>query len=282
MRYLSLVCLYLVLFSCTEDVEVSWVKVEGDHFHFGDDKGKENESPAVPIKVKDFYLTETEITVAQFSVFVNETGYVTTAEKKGTSLLFQNGAWIAIDGVSWNNPMGQKEGVENLLDHPVTHLSYADMMAFCKWSGGRLPSEVELEFAMKQGGTTKMNIWTGDFPSRNDAADGFVETNPVKHYKPNDIGLYGLHGNVWEQCADIYHFEIHDKLAFDKKRSQKAYKGQGFDIGNNDNAQEFHVIKGGSFLCHKSYCAGYRASARQKMDQNETYGHIGFRVAKDK
>ena len=126
-----------------------------------------------------------------------------------------------------------------------------------------------------------MNIWSGDFPDMNDGADGWKFLAPVRSAEKDKMGLFHLKGNVWEWCEDIYHFEIHDKLAFKKKRSQKAYIEQGYDIGNNENAQDYRVIKGGSYLCHKSYCAGYRPEARQKAKFNETFAHIGFRIVKD-
>ena len=269
----------VLFFSCSEVDKINWVKIKGSDFQFGDNEGKENEQPSVPIKMNDFYLMDTEVTIAQFSKFIKETNYITSAQKNDSSMIFIDGAWHLEQGVNWRSPI--QNGFSEMSDHPVTHLTYADMLAYCNWIGGRLPSEVELEFAMKIGGETEMNTWTGDFPDNNSASDGFKETNPVKSYQADQNGVYGLRGNVWEQCADIYHFEIHDKLAFNKKRSQKAYDSQGFDIGNNEDAQDYHVIKGGSFLCHKSYCAGYRVSARQKVNKNESYSHIGFRVAKD-
>lgn len=272
----------LTLFSCTQKEEFQkFILVEANEFNFGNDEGNENESPSVPIKMKSFYLSETEVSVEQFMNFVKATNYITEAEIKGESAVFVDTSWQLVREASWKSPFGKNANFEEIKNLPVVHVTFADAKAYCDWVGGRLPSEVELEYALKQSAQKKMNIWSGDFPSYNDSEDGFKTYAPVKDTAFYDGTFYHLKGNVWEWTADIYHYEIHDKLAFQKKRYQGAYKGSGFNLEDQTNANLYHVIKGGSYLCNKCYCAGYRPEARQKARKDESFSHVGFRVAKD-
>lgn len=259
-----------------------FIKVDKGEFLFGSNEGNENESPEVPIKMKSFYLSQAEISIGQFNEFVKETGYKTSAEVNGESAVFIDSAWQMVPKANWFQPEGRPVELESIKDKPVTHVSVADAKAYCKWIGARLPSEIELEYVLKQSKQAKMNIWSGNFPSNNDGEDGFENTAPVTAPEFYDGSFYHLKGNVWEWTEDVYHFEIHDKLAFKKKRKQIAYTGAGYNLEDIQNADSYQVIKGGSYLCNKCYCSGYRPEARQKAKREETFSHIGFRVAKDK
>ena len=141
--------------------------------------------------------------------------------------------------------------------HPVVHVSLSDARAYCAWRGGRLPTEGEWEFAARGGlegrtfpwgdelepdGVHRMNVWQGRFPGTNEMGDGFYGTAPVDAYEPNGYGLFNTTGNVWE------------------------WTGGG-------------VQKGGSYLCHASYCGRYRVAARQLVSADSTAGNVGFRCA---
>lgn len=193
---------------------------------------------------------------------------------------------------SWQHPEGPGSNLEGREDHPVVHVSHEDAMAYCAWAGKRLPTEAEWEFAARAGldrkihvwgdepvDSSRANIWQGEFPFRNSAEDGFAATAPVGSFLPNGYGLYDMAGNVWEWCDDHYHP--------DEYRRRVAMSGPGTVIlnprGLNDNAPGARfVMRGGSYLCHDSYCASYRPSARMAATGDTSLGHVGFRCVMTK
>ncbi len=120
----------------------------------------------------------------------------------------------------WRQPNGPGSSIKDKLEYPAVHISYNDAKAYCKWRDMRLPTETEWDYAargglhqqefpwggdlMDSGTLWRMNIWQGDFPKANDAADGFASVCPADAYEPNAYGLYNMLGNVWEWCATKY------------------------------------------------------------------------------
>ena len=257
----------------------------------------DGESPLKKKKVKPFRIGVSAVTNKEFAEFVEETGYITDAERFGWSFVFwsqvaENGHgkfsvsgaewWKKVDGANWRNVLGNKDWNLSLhLDHPVVHVSWNDSSAYAKWAGGRLPTELEWEHAARAGlgdvpypwgnsepndsDTFPCNIWQGDFPISNTAADGWATTAPVKSFEPNAYGLYNMVGNVWEWTVNSYHVS-----------SLKKQVRQRLDV-----MRGFKVLKGGSFLCHKSYCFRYRIAARTGNSPDSTTSHQGFRVVWD-
>ncbi len=307
------------------------VWIPGGDFQMGSNSeiGWQDERPAHQVRVSGFFLDETEVTNAQFAKFVEETGYVTTAEKApaleeimsqvppGTpppdekvlvaaSMVFSppkskvplddfSQWWQWVAGADWRHPEGPESSIQGRENHPVVHVSWYDAEAYAKWAGKRLPTEAEWEFAARGGlksqdftwGTKPpsdnlimANIWQGEFPQNNTAIDGFAATAPVKSFPTNGYGLYDMAGNVWEWCGDWYDRELHPRLAaeelvVDPKGPEKT----------NDPQQPFaqlRVQKGGSFLCHESYCLRYRPSARHGGAPDTGMSHVGFRCAMDR
>ncbi|MGI9426822.1 MAG: formylglycine-generating enzyme family protein, partial [Hyphomicrobiaceae bacterium] len=117
------------------------------------------------------------------------------------------------------------------------------------------------------GGQHQCNIWQGEFPSHNTGEDGYVGTAPVDSFSPNAFGLYNMVGNAWEWCSDWFHPSYHATATFDNPK--------GPTRGEN------RVMRGGSYLCHASYCFRYRVSARSSAPPDSGTGHVGFRVARD-
>ncbi len=257
----------------------------------------DGEEPLRQTKIKPFLMSETTITNAQFYQFIQETGYKTTAEEWGWSFVFHSQVpesvdpTLGIDGLEWwrqvyganwrdlNGPGTQEKSWHP--DHPVVQVSYHDAMAFAQWAAGRLPTEAEWEHAARGGlgdvkypwgddeptDTTNLNCnnWQGVFPDSNTEADGYFTTAPAKSFEPNRYGLYNMVGNVWEWTRTPFTIKS-------QKREVKARLAglKGYMVG-----------KGGSFLCHKSYCYRYRIAARSPQDKTSTTPHQGFRLVWD-
>lgn len=251
----------------------------------------DGEEPIRTISISSFRIAACAVSNVQFQEFVNATGHVSMAETFGWSFVFNSqdaslevpGSWWAkVDGACWHSPKGPGSNLIGFEDHPVTHVSWHDAAAFADWAGGRLPTEAEWEFAGRGGldqkrypwgdaspmDTYRCNIWRGAFPHENTAADGYSGTCPVNAFKPNRFGLYNMVGNTWEWTADWFSRDYH-ALSGITRDPKGPPMGEG------------RVLKGGSHLCHKSYCARYQLSARSASSPDMTTGHIGFRVAFD-
>ncbi|MGI5157283.1 formylglycine-generating enzyme family protein [Microbispora sp. CA-102843] len=275
--------------------------LDGGAFRMGTDDSEgfpsDGEGPVRTVTLRPFRLARTAVTNAQFAAFVKATGYITDAERFGWSYVFHLLAtanarrrapspagtpwWLAIDGAAWHAPEGPDSTITGRQDHPVVHVSWDDAHAYCAWAGGRLPTEAEWEYAARGGldqarypwgdeltprGQHRCNIWQGRFPTHNTREDGHLGTAPVKTYRPNGYGLFNMVGNVWEWCADWF---ATDHLA------RPLEDPQGPETGTA------RVMRGGSYLCHDSYCNRYRVAARSANTPDSSSGNIGFRLAAD-
>ena len=283
MIYRLLIVLTLLLCSCQSHEEtIEWVTIPAGEFTFGSNEGRDNESPEVLTLIETFKISKSEVSNKQFAQFVSETNYTTQAEKNSKGSFTFDKSWKINPQANWRTPNGLNDSYKSILDHPVVHVTINDALAYCKWANCRLPSEIEWEYAANIGSKKDetFNIWSGDFPQKNNANDGYLTTAPNNAYKENSFGLLNMKGNVWEICSDIYHHDIHEKRELSLVKS--PYQGPQYNpIKEIDDTDTNYVMKGGSFLCHSSYCAGYRPEARQSVSQNESYSHIGFRVAKN-
>lgn len=254
------------------------------------------EGPLVKKRVRHLWWERGAISIGQFKAFVQATGYVTVAEQFGWTFVFHThlpgGAvgtlgidglewWRRIDGANWAYPVGP-DGPEAHADMPATHIAHTDATAFASWAGGRLPKEAEWEHAARGGledvrypwgdaepddtGFQPCNIWQGEFPSHDTGADGYAGPAPVISFDPNGYGLYQMVGNVWEWTAD----------PFRVRSSTKAARAL------NAQARGQRLLKGGSFLCHRSYCHRYRIAARSGNTPESTSAHTGFRIVYDR
>ena len=248
-------------------------------------------------RINAFEITETVVTNQSFADFVKNTGFVTDAERFGWSFVFWSDVpksigtsqgvagsewWRRIDGANWQNINGPgSQETAWHADHPVTQVSWHDAKAYADWIGGRLPTEVEWEHAARGGlgdvpypwGTREpddkeflpCNIWQGEFPYKNTCKDRYATTAPGQSFEPNGYGLYNVVGNVWEWTSDRYRIQSLKKAAKEREKSMKGYR----------------VAKGGSFLCHRSYCWRYRIPARSGNSPDSSTTHMGFRVVFD-
>lgn len=282
------------------DLNIETVAIPGGKTILGtNDPGipDDGENPQRTARLKQFRIATTTTTNAQFKQFVDATGYITEAERYGWSFVFWEQVpehvgptqgvvgvewWRRVDGANWRDINGPETKAEAWQpDHPVVQVSWNDAQAFASWAGGRLPTEAEWEHAARGGlGAVKFpwgeqepndtdyqpcNIWQGDFPNTNKALDGFKTTAPAKHYEPNGYGLYNLVGNVWEWTSDTYRIKSLKKHVKERLAGMKGYK----------------LSKGGSFLCHKSYCYRYRIAARTGNSPDSATTHHGFRLVWD-
>jgi formylglycine-generating enzyme required for sulfatase activity len=258
----------------------------------------DGESPLRKQTVREFLIDNQAVSNERFQDFVDATHYLTDAERIGWSYVFFDHLpnnedssdtlgvaaanwWRQVYGANWKliNGPGSEDAWQ--ADHPAVHISHNDALTFAKWNQGRLPIEAEWEYAARGGkgdvlfpwgddepdDTTfqPCNIWQGNFPHHNSAADGYCATAPVDAYKPNGYGLYNMVGNTWEWTAGPYTVRAQHKEARKHAARMKGTK----------------VLKGGSFLCHKSYCYRYRIAARTGSTPDSTTSHIGFRLVYD-
>lgn len=255
----------------------------------------DGEGPVRSVELGSFYIDPYPVTNAQFAEFVDKTGYRTDAERFGWSFVFWmhlpedrfhnlvTGTvaaapwWCNVPNAYWRQPEGPGSSIEDRLNHPVVHASWNDAIAYAGWAGKVLPTEAQWEFAARGGLEQKLypwgdelmpqgrhlcNIWQGEFPRYNSLEDGFSGTCPVDTFPPNGHGIYSVAGNVWEWCADWF-------------TTESAVR-QGFHpIGADEGTTK--VMKGGSFLCHASYCNRYRVAARTSNTPDSSTSNIGFR-----
>lgn len=277
------------------------VDVPATTFRMGDDSvwayAGDGEGPVHDVDLDAYRIDRFTATNAAFGRFVDGTGWVTDAERFGWSFVFGGllpgdfpdtrgvvGAewWRQVFGADWRHPEGPQSDLVGRGDHPVVHVSWLDAVAYCRWTATRLPTEAEWERAarggregtafpwgddLEPGGEHRMNVFQGSFPASNTGADGYLATAPVDAFPPNDLGLHNVTGNVWEWCAD--------RFAIDAYQHHAAHDPRGPDRG------EQRVQRGGSYLCHLSYCRRYRVSARYGSQPDSSTGNAGFRVAAD-
>lgn len=259
---------------------------------------QDGEGPVRPIALDAFALDTYPVTNDYFRSFIEATGHRTEAERFGWSFVFRGHIpsarfrqlvedtvaaapwWCKVPGAKWNTPEGPGSNLAGRGNHPVVHVSWNDCAAFAQWCGKRLPTEAEWEYAARGGLEQKLypwgdklrpdgkhlcNIWQGEFPIHDTAEDGYAGTCPVDAFPPNGFGLYSMTGNVWEWCADWFDAEFH------RTGDRNSPTGPPSGITR--------VMKGGSFLCHKSYCNRYRVAARTSNTPDSSTSNIGFRCA---
>ena len=277
--------------------------LDGGTFSMGDDSQQaypgDGESPARPVQVSPLAIGETLVTNAQFAEFVAASSHVTDAERFGWSFVFGGLLpddfpdtravaaapwWRQVYEADWRRPEGPHSDIADRADHPAVHVSWNDAVAYTRWAGARLPTEAEWEYAARAGTTSTYpwgddlepdgrpmaNVWQGSFPDDNTLDDGWMATNPVTAFPTNDFGLRDAIGNVWEWTTDWFST---DRWA--------AEDGAGPIVDPTGAAEgTHHVMKGGSYLCHASYCRRYRPAARLANAPDSSAGNIGFRIAR--
>lgn len=257
----------------------------------------DGEGPAHEILLSPFAISRFAVTNRQFAAFVATTGHRSDAEVFGWSFVFggllpddfpptravaEAPWWRQVEGADWSHPEGPQSTWEDRPDHPVVHVSWKDAEAFCAWSGTRLPTEAEWEYAarggatglrfpwggeLEPGGEHRMNVFQGEFPAHNSGDDGYLGTAPVAAFPANGFGLLNVTGNVWEWTADWFDPRYYLRSPREDPRCEEATGLRG--------------MRGGSYLCHASYCNRYRVDSRSGNSPDASTGNLGFRVARD-
>jgi sulfatase modifying factor 1 len=275
------------------------IKLDGGPFLMGtedtDAVPQDGEGPIRECQIDPFYLDRHTVTNAQFEEFIAASAYVTEAERFGWSFVFyppDRGLdlqhvpglnwWRRVDAALWSHPEGPDSTTDGRENYPAVHISWNDAAAYAEWAGKRLPTEAEWEFAARggliqkrfpwgdeltPGGKYLCNIWQGDFPNFNTAEDGYEATAPVDAYPANGFGLQVITGNTWEWCADWFSPDYH----LYGTRINPVGPAQG----------NTRSMRGGSYLCHTSYCNRYRVAARTSNTPDSATTNIGFRCARD-
>ncbi len=309
------------------------VWIPSSEFMMGSDAdyARADERPAHRVRVDGFWMDVTEVTNAQFLKFVEATQYKTVAERavdweslrkqcppgtpKPPDELLQPGSlvftppsqavrldnpgqwWQWVNGANWRHPEGPASDLVGKLQHPVVHVAYEDVLAYCVWSHKRLPTEAEWECAARGGLSQKQfvwgdealdakraNVWQGEFPHANSQEDGYPRTSPVKSYGANAFGLFDMAGNVWEWTSDLYRADTYAQQVASTDASKVVINPIGPSKSvdpRNPEAPESRVHRGGSYLCHASYCSSYRPSARMSCTPDTGLEHLGFRCVQD-
>lgn len=281
------------------------VKLDGGTFTMGtdDDVGfpEDGEGPPRDVTLDPFYIDQSCVSNLDFLEFVRDADYTTDAERFGWSFVFRHlvptedtqsiiqnvseaSWWVAVKGANWLRPYGPSSNIfenKELLKHPVTHVSWNDAAAYADWAGKRLPTEAEWEYAARGGlsgkrypwgdeltpnGKHRCNIWQGDFPNKNLCEDGYFGTAPVNEFESNGYDLYNITGNVWEWCSDWFSPDYHTTSDYQNNNPTGPADGTN------------RVTRGGSYLCHRSWCNRYRVAARSKNSPESATGNIGFRT----
>lgn len=258
---------------------------------------QDGEGPEREVTLAPYRIDQTTVTNHEFASFVAATGYVTESERFGWSAVFDNDPakvlansragsqlpwWHRVEGVSWKHPEGKGSTIDDRLDHPVVQVSWNDAAAYAAWAGGRLPTEAEWEHAARGGSDRRRfpwgdeepsdtnvycNIWQGSFPAQDIGTDGYTGTAPARSFAPNPLGLYCMSGNVWEWTRDAFRIRSMSKAASLRNKAARQLSEK--------------VLKGGSYLCHISYCYRYRIAARRAMTPDSAGSNTGFRLVYD-
>ncbi|UNK72643.1 formylglycine-generating enzyme family protein [Microbacterium sp. H1-D42] len=294
------------------------IEIPGGTFQMGSDEFYPDERPVHERRVESFRIDRFAVTNADYAAFVDETGYVTVAERPLDAAAYPGVAtedlvpgamvftptkgpvdlrdwrqwWRWEPGAHWRAPFGRTSSIDSSMDHPVVHIAYDDAVAYAEWAGGRLPSEVEYEYAARggvdgarfawgeeayPGGRALANSWLGRFPYDNRGVGG---TAPVGSYPENGYGLYDMIGNTWEWTTDYYSPRHVVPLA----QTVDAGKRQNLlAVASAREGEQIprRVLKGGSFLCSPDYCLRFRPAARSPQAEDTGMSHVGFRLASD-
>jgi formylglycine-generating enzyme required for sulfatase activity len=298
------------------------VELPGGEFSMGsDNEAMKDARPWHRVRLSPFAIQRTPVTNDQFAAFVRSTRYVTVAERTPRAEDFPGAPpenlvagsvvftpptkpvplndhfqwWSYAKGASWRHPSGPDSDLKGRGRHPVVQVAWEDADAYCRWAGGRLPTEAVFEYAARGGlerqryawgdtfqpkGRIMANIWQGHFPDENSAADGYEGTSPVGTFPANGYGLYDMAGNVWEWCSDWYRDDAY--AAPGDKPAALDPQGPATSRDPAEPGVVKRVMRGGSYLCTDQYCSRYEVGSRGKGAVDTGTNHLGFRCVESR
>jgi sulfatase modifying factor 1 len=248
----------------------TFVRIAGGAYRVG--KADRLDNPVRKITLRPFEICNLETTNDEWSAFIQATGYVTDAERLHNAMVFEPGLpefrWIRDPTASWRYPNGKTRGdLTGKGNHPVTSISYADALAYCKWARVRLPTLNEWEVACRGGTTTDYffgskptgigkyaNIWHLPDHLKPDTSDGYLYTSPVGSFAPNPLGLYDIYGNVFEFCSGSV---------------------------PSDKGRNVAHARGGSWWCSTHACCFFNSADIGRVNPHASFSNQGFRVVRD-
>jgi formylglycine-generating enzyme len=294
------------------------VSIPGGEFSMGSDEPQFPDArPWHRVHVDGFHIDKTAVTNADYAAFVRATGYVTVAERVPNAKEYPGASpeklvagsvvfappetavelnnqyqwWDFVKGANWKHPEGPQSELRGRENHPVVQVAYDDVVAYCSWAGGRLPTEAEFEYAARGGMERKRYAWgdefrpsgrfmantfQGHFPDNNTAEDGYISTSPVGSFPANSYGLYDMAGNVWEWTSDWYRPDYYQTLAATGTVAQNP-RGPSDSFDPGEPGIPKRVQRGGSYLCTDQYCSRYSVGARGRGAPDTGTNHVGFR-----
>jgi formylglycine-generating enzyme required for sulfatase activity len=285
------------------------VQLPGGTFRMGSDRFYPEEAPVRDASVDGFWIDRHPVTVAEFRRFVNETGYVTSAEEAPVaedypdadpellvpgSLVFRKTDgpvplsdvrtwWEWTPGAAWRHPDGPESTVGGRERHPVTHVTHADATAYARWAGKLLPTEAEWEYAARGGLEGAIFTWGDEF-----APKGRMMANTWQ----GEFPWQNLLLDRYEATSPVETYPPNGYGLYDMAGNVWEWTDDWFSVPNGDGPsccaprdpragpeERFprRVMKGGSHLCAPNYCLRYRPAARQGEAIDTSTGHIGFR-----
>lgn len=295
---------------------VRMVLIKGGSFKMGSNS-YEDAQPIHEVELNSFYMDEHEVTNRQFAAFVNETGYVTVAERPldpnefpgvdpqmlvpGSAVFIGSAVTSNLDnhlqwwdykpGASWRHPEGRNSSIEGREGHPVTQVAWEDAAAYARWAGKRLPTEAEWEYAAKANIHQDEEYYWGNEKLENDKWLANIYQGKFPSFNSKEDGF--------ESTSPVKSFPANAFGLYDMEGNvwewcadyyRPDYYGKSSSNnpkGPNDSydPQEPGLVKraqrGGSFLCNDEYCQRYKAGARGKGEVNSPTNNVGFRCVKD-
>lgn len=276
------------------------IYIPGGKFTMGSNAGERDEKPVHELWLDGYWLGKYPVTVDQFRQFVDDTGYVTDAEKGKGSWQYFAGDWrVRLDG-SWKNPYFEQGET-----HPVVSVSWNDAVAYCRWFSKKTGLDFKLPTAAQwekgaRGTDGRKFPWGNDKPDGSKANyadinywnkykdarqpdkninDGYTETSPVGSYPKGSspYGLLDMAGNVWEWCYDVYQADYYSFSPYKNPLGPP-------DTGKLD--QERVNRGGGSWTDRSGHITpkgghNLRSAARTGDEQNSSDDHMGFRICID-
>ena len=294
------------------------IMIEGDVFRMGSDQFYSDEQPIHERAVASFLIDAFAVTNEDYARFVDDTGYITVAEREldpadfpganaadlvPGAMVFTPTAgpvdlrewrnwWRWEPGAYWRRPFGHGSSIAQRMRHPVVHVAFEDAAAYAAWAGKRLPTEAEHEFAARGGLDGAPFAWGDEpYPEGRPMANSWLgrfpyenlgvgDAAPVGSYPPNGYGLYDMTGNVWEWTTD-YYTPRHLRLSDNPTDSGRRENLLAVASTQAGFSTPRRVLKGGSHLCSPDYCLRFRPAARSPQSEDTAMSHIGFRCASD-